>query len=248
MRQYPAYIFDLYGTLVDIHTDERRPAFWRQIAAQLSAQGAAYTPQALREAYLRACVAETTRLAQTGGCPEEEIEIDLAPVFSALYSAKGIAADEALIAETAWRFRQASTCHLRAYAGAAELLQALRAQGRRVLLLSNAQALFTWPELRQLGLADGFDAVYISSSCGFRKPARQFMERLLEEQRLSPEDCRMIGNDPNSDMAVANTVGMDSFYLRSATSPDIAPEHAAATYAQRHINLRRLKSILLHNE
>lgn len=30
--RYPNCIFDLYGTLVDIHTDESRPEFWKKMA------------------------------------------------------------------------------------------------------------------------------------------------------------------------------------------------------------------------
>ena len=31
-RSYRNYIFDLYGTLVDIHTDESKPSFWKALA------------------------------------------------------------------------------------------------------------------------------------------------------------------------------------------------------------------------
>ena len=30
------YIFDLYGTLVDIHTDESMPALWKRMALFMS--------------------------------------------------------------------------------------------------------------------------------------------------------------------------------------------------------------------
>ena len=248
MRQYKAYIFDLYGTLVDIHTDESKPGFWKKVAVFYGVHGAPYPPKQLRQDYLRLCAEETRRLTEDSGCTEQEVEIDLAPVFAGLYEAKGVQTSGALIADTAWFFRRASTTHLRAYAGARELLQGLRAAGKQVLLLSNAQALFTLPELEQLGLTDCFDAVYISSSCGFRKPAKQLIRRLLEEQQLHPDVCLMLGNDPNSDLAVANSVQMDSFYLKSATSPEIDPNHADARYTQAPINLRTLKKDLLHNE
>ena len=29
---YENYVFDLYGTLVDIHTDEEAPAVWERLA------------------------------------------------------------------------------------------------------------------------------------------------------------------------------------------------------------------------
>ena len=51
MKQYRAYLFDLYGTLVDIHTDEGKAAFWKRLAAYYSAHGAAYHDAELRAAY-----------------------------------------------------------------------------------------------------------------------------------------------------------------------------------------------------
>ena len=31
-QQYSNYVFDLYGTLVDIHTEENDPALWQKLA------------------------------------------------------------------------------------------------------------------------------------------------------------------------------------------------------------------------
>lgn len=245
MKQYDAYIFDLYGTLIDIHTDETRPAFWRAMAAYFTAQGTVYTPSALRERYLSLCREENDRLCREQACTQDVVEIDLSPVFEALLSQVGGIPSQAQIADAAWEFRRRSTSHLRAYAGARALLYTLREQGRRVYLLSNAQALFTLPELELLGLSDCFDRIYISSDCGCRKPARRFMERLLGEQALTPDRCLMLGNDPNADVAVAQSVGMDSFYLRSGQSPHIDPHTVPATYVQPEMDLRRLQRTLL---
>lgn len=219
MKQYKAYLFDLYGTLVDIHTDESRPAFWKQVAAYYTDRGASYDWKALRETYRALCAAETARLQTL--CPDAKIEIDLLPVFRALYGQKGIASDAALLADTAWAFRRASTFHLRAYAGAGELLDSLRAAGRTVILLSNAQSCFTRPELELLGLAERFDHVYISSEVGFRKPDPRFFTAPLRDLGLDPEDCLMIGNDPLCDVGGAEAVGMDAVYIRSALSPKV---------------------------
>ena len=53
VKRYDAYIFDLYGTLVDIHTDEARPLFWKKVAAFYTLQGAPYQPMELHEEYLK---------------------------------------------------------------------------------------------------------------------------------------------------------------------------------------------------
>ena len=217
MKQYQAYLFDLYGTLVDIHTDESKSSFWKAVAACYAVNGAAWDGPALRAEYLRLCAAETARLQ--AAAPDAKVEIDLLPVFRGLYAQKGINADAALLAETAWYFRQRSTSHLRAYAGAGELLDALRAAGRTVILLSNAQSCFTRPELDLLGLTQRFDHIYISSEIGFQKPDPRFLNAPLRDLGLDPDDCLMIGNDPFCDVGGAVAVGMDAVYVRSALSP-----------------------------
>ena len=45
------YIFDLYGTLVDIRTDETAPSLWKSMAYLFSMMGAFYTPDVLRRRY-----------------------------------------------------------------------------------------------------------------------------------------------------------------------------------------------------
>ena len=57
--KYKNYIFDLYGTLVDIHTDEEQQELWVKMAQKLSEEyGADYTGADLREKYLLACKEE----------------------------------------------------------------------------------------------------------------------------------------------------------------------------------------------
>ena len=49
---YKNYIFDFYGTLVDILTDEEDLAIWQQLTSLYAAYGADYTPYGLRQKYL----------------------------------------------------------------------------------------------------------------------------------------------------------------------------------------------------
>lgn len=242
--RYDAVFWDLYGTLADIHTDENQPSLWKRMAGFAASRGACYAPGELKAAYLRAVgeAEAALRLRDRdipGACPE----IDLAPVFARLYAEKGVAADPALPAETAWAFRQASTSHLRLYAGAKELLTALRERGK-VILLSNAQNLFTRPELALLGIAELFDGIYISSEAGFKKPDPRFFRLALEREGLDPGRCLMIGNDPRCDGEGAAVVGMDRWVIRSALSPRELPEG----YDQEGMDLKKLKKLLISGE
>ena len=47
---YQNYIFDLYGTLADTHTNEGKHYLWNKLSAFFSAYGAIYTPSELKKA------------------------------------------------------------------------------------------------------------------------------------------------------------------------------------------------------
>lgn len=49
--KYQNYVFDLYGTLVDIHTDEEQQMLWEKMAMFYGYQGAFYTPAELHDAF-----------------------------------------------------------------------------------------------------------------------------------------------------------------------------------------------------
>ena len=50
MKAYDNYIFDLYGTLVDIHTNEKKAYLWKKMSLFFGMKGAAYEPKELRMA------------------------------------------------------------------------------------------------------------------------------------------------------------------------------------------------------
>ena len=214
IREYRAYLFDLYGTLADIHTDEGKPAFWRKMTDVFRSYGADYEARELRNSYFTEISRQEKERRQEG----HEIEIDLDTVFTELLGKKGIKVEKEEIQRIARSFREASRTHLRAYAHAKEVLQRLRRQGKKVYLLSNAQSLFTMDELRQLELDDQFDDILISSDCGYKKPDPIIFKILLERNDLSAKDCLMIGNDLHSDILGARRAGIASYYIHSALS------------------------------
>lgn len=84
------FIFDLYGTLVDIHTDEEKPEAWKALARFYSYYGAGYTPAELKEEY-RKLTGELTagREGLRRDSHEAFPEIEIEEVFLELFRAKG---------------------------------------------------------------------------------------------------------------------------------------------------------------
>lgn len=207
-------IFDLYGTLVDIHTEES-DLTWEKTALYFGFYGAHYTGPELKAAFGQAMERRETKAGQSYECFPD---IPFEQVMEELFLAKGVKGKD-LGMNAAQLFRIASTEYIRVYPGVTEALETLRAHGFRLWLLSNAQQVFTAYELNHLGLGSQFDGIYLSSDYGCRKPDVRFYRALLEEQKLDPRRCLMIGNDRETDIAGAKTAGMDTLYLHTNLTP-----------------------------
>ena len=158
-------IFDLYGTLVDIHTDENETV-WEKTALYFGFYGAAYTGSELKAAFERAM---RRREAQAGQSYECFPDIPVEQVMAQLFRDQGITENaDTLGVNAAQLFRIAAIRYIRLYPHVKQALDALRGMGYRLWLLTNAQHVFTAYELRYLGLADAFSGVYISSDYGCR--------------------------------------------------------------------------------
>lgn len=236
-------IFDLYGTLADIRTDEDDPALWAAMADHYRAHGADYRPEVLRQAYRHACRRrEQALMARQPSDRQVWPEIRLELVFQDLFVQKGVPASLPEAVGTGRLFRRLSTRYIRLYDGARELLQALRAGGQRVWLLSNAQAIFTLDELARLDIQGLFDGVYLSSQLGVKKPDRRFFDALLRERSIDPGRAVMVGNDGLCDVWGARQAGLATVYIRSDISPD--EPLPAADWVLDHMDLCKVKELL----
>jgi putative hydrolase of the HAD superfamily len=246
MREYTNYIFDFYGTLVDVHTDENKPSLWRFMADFYAVYGCLLGPDALRDAFWRLDAEERDSLRRQSPFTHPEIRIERvflrllleSPARPSPTPLAGRTADEwrrryARNPESAlhalessdWTvaaanvFRIHSRDWLHPYPDTLPVLRELARRGKRLYLLTNAQAVFTRPEIVQTGLADFFPSPRISSETGMMKPQREFLEALLREESLDPRETAFIGNEMRSDMALALRCGVDGLYLNTASTP-----------------------------
>ena len=63
LNKYRYFIFDLYGTLLDIETDEHKPSLWRFMSGCYNAYGCNWKPKELHEAFFKADREERERLS-----------------------------------------------------------------------------------------------------------------------------------------------------------------------------------------
>lgn len=225
------FVFDLYGTLIDIWTDESRAELWSGVA-ELLGEPVGRAPE-VREEYLSLC-----KKMHRGGYHE----LDLSLVFEEMLSSRGI--HPSTLPHMAREFRRLSMVRLRCFRGVKGMLREIKKARCGVFLLSNAQSCFTLDELSSLGLINLFDGIVISSDVGVKKPSAEVFDIAFKKFGISAENSIYVGNDMRDDVLGASSVGMPTAYVHTAQSgsyPDLQIPEPTYTVG----NHRELKRLLI---
>lgn len=208
-------IFDVYGTLIDIHTDEGAGDLYRVIGHFLGYQGIHVNPHQLREDYFK--IMEEQRRA--GG--EKHPEFDAVAVWRMLIERQPGASPalsegkrKVLPCFLAEFFRSLSLHRLQLYPGVKPGLDALRSRFR-LAALSDAQSAWALPEMRTVGIDSYFNPIIVSGDYGFRKPDRRLFEKALSGLRLSSPRVVFVGNDMYRDIHGAKRLGIKTVFFSS---------------------------------
>jgi FMN phosphatase YigB (HAD superfamily) len=117
--------------------------------------------------------------------------------------------------------------------GARDLLTAVKHNGARVVIASNAiwrvEAEY-WYDFRAFGVEGMIDAVVSSVDLCWRKPSDRFFDVALEQAGFPAEDCLMIGNSEDKDIAPSKARGMAAIRV-AIEEPLPAGSAADAVYA-----------------
>lgn len=238
---YKNYIFDLYGTLIDINTDEWCDDLWKKMAVMYGYKGAHYTFDELNSEYGR--LVELEKKAVKKRHPEYKVvDIKIEKVFKKLFTQKDVKVTKSQVAFVAEAFRCYSTKYIKLYDGVIDLLDTLKAKGKKIFLLSNAQRSFTENELNMLGLTQYFDGICISSDEECSKPDSCYFKTLFDRYGLNKSESIMIGNDYLSDIGGAADFGIDSLYIHQSISPEIEGE-LRSTYTVMDGDVYKIKKL-----
>ena len=230
MKDYKNYIFDLYGTLIDIHTDEESIKNWKKFSNALS-KYKIINPKQLKLDYFY--------FLNQIEKQNKHKEIDIKDVFIEILKKYNISFNNQIIKEIAYEFRKATRSHLRLYSNVIALLELLKKNNKKIYLLSNAQNLFTIPEIKELDIEKYFDDIFISSDIGYKKPDISFIRSLLKKHKLNKKECIFIGNDLYDDITSANIIGIDSYYIHNKLSSS-RKSNSKPTYYQEGTNILKI--------
>lgn len=205
---YKNYIFDLYGTLLDIHTDEYSKNFFKKYVKWLKTQGYVFDWKRFHKTYK-----ETEYKYRNQASIYQRPEIQIETVFREVFAKKGYILSEDEILYLCENFRKIALIRMGLFPDTIECLKALKTAGKSIYLLSNAQRSFTWQELEVTGLIPYFDGILISSDENCMKPDPAFYDILCDRYKLDKAQSVMIGNELKSDMAGTAAAGIDGFYI-----------------------------------
>jgi HAD superfamily hydrolase (TIGR01509 family) len=231
-----AVVFDLGGTLLEYKlpgTDwtqfERAGA--KAALAHLVSQGHRLPEP---EAFVADLVAELQsrwqRVTEQGG------NLRLSDLLRHVCARHAIALSLAAADETAHHYVTPLSAQARALPGAKETLQTLRAQGRKIGLISNTM----WPgryhlaDLARYELLDYFHHTLFSADVGFWKPQPQIFARSLAALEVTPSEAVFVGDYLPHDIAGAQRAGMRGIHISSGefSADSVEPDGRIQTLAE----------------
>ncbi|MDD9934664.1 MAG: HAD family hydrolase [Myxococcales bacterium] len=128
-------------------------------------------------------------------------------VAAMAFQALGIE-DDGLSQRVADEFTTRKEAAVAPFEGAIETLEALRARGVRLGLVTNGSGTFQRRKLERYGLARFFEAILIEGEWGRGKPDPSIFQEALTRLGATPEQTWMVGDNLNADIAGAQALGM----------------------------------------
>lgn len=222
-----AILFDVYGTLVDIRTDEHRDDTFQSLSRFLGYRRVFISGRELKELYFDQIN------QQIGRSHEKHPEVDVADAFAAVLDRRGGTNDRFLTMVLTQLYRALCRERLGLFEDTFWSLHEFR-KNYRLGLVSDAQRLFCKPELRALRLEHFFDAAVISSDYGFRKPDPRLFHVALAMLNVPASEAAYIGNSWETDLLGAKNAGLAVVGLirqsdkdRHAYPKDVRPDFVA---------------------
>jgi len=233
-------LFDLYGTLIDIETDEGIEDIYRGIGHYLVYCGIVLSPAEVRSRYQELMKRKALENR------EEYPEFDALAVWDTFLHEAGMkAGDERgkLALTLSQLFRGLSRKRLLLFPDVKQVLDTLRAS-YRLALVSDAQPCYALPEIKAVGLDGYFDPIVISAPRGFRKPDARMYQDALSTMGLTPAEAVFVGNDMFRDTFGAQRVGLKTVFFSSnsgaKTHEKVTPDVFVKKFAEVKEGIDRL--------
>ena len=238
---YKNFVFDVYGTLVDIHTNEYNLDTWQKLANTLAFYDVNYTAEELKETYFMSCDLQIRQ----GKSNFKHPEVDVVAIGKHIFENKGKKATKSLATHLAQEFRAFSTERLRLYPDVIDTLKQLKRARKKLYIMSNAQRCYTKPELEKLGLLKYFTGIVYSSDHGCAKPDAKLFDITCDKFKLNKAETIYIGNDPTADVDGARNAKIDCLWIKSNLTDYDAKPKFSPKYTVENGDFKEIARLLL---
>lgn len=208
ISSYDNFIFDLYGTLIDIRTDEWADETWVNFCEYLDGRGIKHP----NIADFRNDFFALDRKKRIENTQYEHPEIEILDVYTELFLSYGNTLPEDLPA-ISYRFRECSREYMRLFPKLLQFFDILKANSKKIYILSNAQASYTRPEIEYFGLDKIMDDFIMSSDFGCMKPEKHFYDILLDRHKMNRARTVMFGDSIPNDVNGAIGAGINAVHV-----------------------------------
>jgi putative hydrolase of the HAD superfamily len=206
MSKIRAVIFDCYGTLVDIYTNEGKEEVFQYLSRYLQYYGATIGAEELKSAI----VLEKERSLKTSH--ERYPEVDLGQVFETILTRECI--DNPVLAESCCKLhRLLSRERFQLFPDTLPVLREMKREGYPLAMVSDAQKMYYFEEVRILGLDQFFDHLIISTQFGFKKPDPRLFTIACDLLETPPAEAVYIGDSAEKDIKGPKEIGMQMILL-----------------------------------
>ena len=227
MARINAVLFDVYGTLVDIKTDEHRDDVFESLSRFLEYRRVFIPGGELKELYFDKI---HQQLVQSH---EKHPEVDVADALAYVLHERGGTNDRLLSQFLTQLYRALCRERFRLFDDTFWTLNKFRKK-YRLGIVSDAQRLFCKPELRAMRLERFFDAIVISSDYKFRKPDPRLFHIALSMLNVPASEAAYVGNSWETDLMGPRNAGLAMVGLirqseedKRAYPKDVKPDFAA---------------------
>lgn len=190
---YDAYLFDLDGTLVDTAPDINAA-----LNFCLSQAGLAEVDESLTRHWVghgsRTLIAQALQHHEATSAPIETLTDTLLPGFLDYY-------------------RNNLSAHSQIYPGVLQTLEAMRARGAKLAVVTNKLTELSVPLLEQIGLIELFDLVVCGDTASAPKPDPAPVDLCLQTFSVSPDAALFVG-DSVTDVDAAKAAGVAVVCMR----------------------------------
>ena len=225
-------LFDLDDTIVDFTWNQS--ASWRQACFEARSETGVDADE------LHASITATAGRFWSDHDLAEEGRRDLrtasATIVAEALAGLGVSMRADLPREMSERYRNLRDEGIRLFDGAVEVLEALRAQGRRLALVTNGTSEEQRGKIERFGLERHFDHIQIEGEFGLGKPHDAAYLHALEAMQADPARTWFVGDNLEWDVSAPQRHGMFGIWVDGRRSGLPADASHAPDRVVHHIN------------